>query len=169
MEKDAAIRSLNVELAKKTEQLNDMRSRLQQVMAAKGGMPKNAEIGSNKEIAEHLQQILKAKEAEIGKQAEHVREVLRRENELKEKLAKLEYLYELDPNKPLMKYGANEQKLGQNLPRLGSAAGSGSARGQLSQLLDQANPFPSGGHHFERPPPPRPQTTGLYFWLNLRQ
>jgi len=108
VEKDAAIRSLNIELAKKTEQLNDMRSRLQQVMAAKGGMPKSAEIGSNKEIAEHLQQMLKAKEAEVGKQAEHVGEVLKRENELKEKLAKLEYLYELDPNKPLMKYSANE-------------------------------------------------------------
>ena len=80
MEKDAAIRSLNIELAKKTEQLNDMRSRLQQVMAAKGGMPKSAAIGSNKEIAEHLQQMLKAKEAEVNKQAEHVAEVLKREN-----------------------------------------------------------------------------------------
>lgn len=163
MEKDAAIRSLNVELAKKTEQLNDMRSRLQQVMAAKGGMPKSAEIGSNKEIAEHLQQMLKAKEVEVSKQAEHVGEVLKRENELKEKLAKLEYLYELDPNKPLMKYSANEQKFGQNTLGLGSAAGIGSARDHLSQLLDQANPFSSGSQHFERPPPARPQTTGLYF------
>ena len=134
-----------------------MRSRLQQVMAAKGGMPKSAAIGSNKEIAEHLQQMLKAKEAEVSKQAEHVGEVLKRENELKEKLAKLEYLYELDPNKPLMKYGANEQKFGQN------TLGLGSARDHLSQLLDQTNPFSSGSQHFERPPPARPQTTGLYF------
>ena len=86
---------------------------------------------------------------------------------MKEKLAKLEYLYELDPNKPLMKYGANEQKFGQNPLGFGSTAGVGSANDHLSQLLDQANPFSAGTKHFERPPSARPQTTGLYFWLYL--
>ena len=31
-------------------------------------------------------------------------DVLKREDDLKDKLTKLEFLYELDPNKPLMKY-----------------------------------------------------------------
>ena len=49
--------------------------------------------------------MLTGKEAENDHQQKQIAEVLRREEELKAKLAKLEFLYDLDPNKPLIKYG----------------------------------------------------------------
>lgn len=107
-QKDAAIRSLNSEVARKTEQLEDMKSRIQQLMAAKGAPAAHQKANSNKEIVEYLQSMLKSKESEIENQAKHVQEVLCRENELKKKLEKMEYLYELDPNKPLIKYNQHQ-------------------------------------------------------------
>ena len=117
VEKDASIRSLNMELAKKTEQISDLKSRLQQLMAAKGNMQPGREFdGSNKELVDHLSGVLTGKETEVEHQQKQIADVLRREEELKAKLAKLEFLYDLDPNKPLIKYGqgsANQNVSGQ--------------------------------------------------------
>jgi uncharacterized coiled-coil protein SlyX len=103
VEKDSTIRTLNIELAKKTEQIDDLKSRLRQLMGAKGSA-EMANAGSNQEIVEHLNSIIKAREKELENQQNHINKVLRRENDLKEKLDKMEFLYELDPNKPLQKY-----------------------------------------------------------------
>lgn len=75
-------------------------------MAARGGLGPGGEFdGSNKELIEHLSGVLTGKEAETEHQQKQIAEVLKREEELKAKLAKLEFLYDLDPNKPLIKYG----------------------------------------------------------------
>ena len=106
VEKDGTIRSLNTEITKKAEQISDLKSRLQQLMAARGGLQPGQEFdGSNKELVEHLSGVLTGKEVENEHQQKQIAEVLRREEELKAKLAKLEFLYDLDPNKPLIKYG----------------------------------------------------------------
>lgn len=107
VEKDSTIRTLNIELAKKTEQIDDLKSRLRQLMGAKG-TAEMANAGSNQEIVEHLNSIIKSREKEMENQQNHINKVLRRENELKEKLDKMEFLYELDPNKPLQKYAERD-------------------------------------------------------------
>lgn len=66
VEKDAMIRSMNTEIAKKTEQITDLKGRLQQLMAAKGGLQPGQEFGgSNKELVDHLSGLLKAKENDV--------------------------------------------------------------------------------------------------------
>ena len=64
VEKDSTIRTLNIELAKKTEQIDDLKSRLRQLMGAKGSA-EMANAGSNQEIVEHLNSIIKAREKEL--------------------------------------------------------------------------------------------------------
>ena len=62
---------------------------------------------SNAELVDYLSGIIKSKEGEVHSQTKQINEVLTRERELKDKLDKLEFLYELDPNKPLIKYDSN--------------------------------------------------------------
>lgn len=73
-------------------------------MAAKGGLQGGENMKSNAELVDYLSGIIKSKEGEVHTQTKHINEVLTRERELKDKLGKLEFLYELDPNKPLIKY-----------------------------------------------------------------
>jgi len=65
VEKDTLVRSLNGEIAKKTEQIDDLKSRLQKLVAAKGNPGDQQPTDSNKDIVEYLSGLLKAKENEI--------------------------------------------------------------------------------------------------------
>jgi hypothetical protein len=49
--------------------------------------------------------MLKTREGEIEKKEMNIGQVLKRETDLKDQLTKMEFLYDLDPNKPLIKYG----------------------------------------------------------------
>jgi hypothetical protein len=54
VEKDTGMRSLQIELGKKSEQTEDLKSRLRQLMGARGDLAKDGgEIG-NREIVQHL-------------------------------------------------------------------------------------------------------------------
>lgn len=76
VEKDTAIRSLNVELAKKTEQIEDLKARLKQLMGAKGGLTEHQDVGSNQEIVAHLSDMLKSRDKEMESQSQHINQVL---------------------------------------------------------------------------------------------
>ena len=79
-------------------------------MAASGQEPEG-ELRSNKDLVDYLSKVLKAKELQIETQQKTITDILSREKEGKDKLEKLEFLYELDPNKPLIKYrGQDETK-----------------------------------------------------------
>lgn len=67
IEKDATIRSLNSELAKKEDQVDDLKKRIQQLMAASGQEPEG-ELRSNKDLVDYLSKVLKAKELQIETQ-----------------------------------------------------------------------------------------------------
>jgi len=69
VEKDTAIRALNVELARKTELAEDLKARLKQLMGAKGGLPADKNVGSNQEIVAHLSDMLKSREKELENQS----------------------------------------------------------------------------------------------------
>lgn len=101
VEKDTAIRSLNGEIAKKTEQIEDLKARLQKLVAAKGNPGDQYPTDSNKDIVEYLSNLLKAKESEIERLNSQIAEILKREQVLQDKLKKLEYAFDLDPSKPL--------------------------------------------------------------------
>ena len=56
-EKDSVVRSLNIELAKKTEQVEHLKTRLQQMMAAK------PQLGEpNKDLVSYLSSIVQTKQ-----------------------------------------------------------------------------------------------------------
>lgn len=76
VEKDAAIRSLNIELGKKSEQINDLTTRLKQLMGAKGGLQPEQRMDSNPEIVEYLSGMLKAREKEMENKNDQINMVL---------------------------------------------------------------------------------------------
>lgn len=75
VEKDTGMRALNLELGKKTEQNEDLKVRLRQLMAAKGDATLPENLG-NRELVQHLQDMLKARDQEIEKKESHINQVL---------------------------------------------------------------------------------------------
>ena len=96
-----------------------MKSRLKKLVNV------DSSIGTKPEhMVDYLSQMLKNKEGEVAKQAQAINDVLvsnettdyhlqRREQDLKEKFKRLEYLYDLDPKKMAqeIKKPAAEQEL----------------------------------------------------------
>ena len=143
-------------------------------MAARGGLQPGREFdGSNKELVDHLSGVLTGKEADIDHQQRQIAEVLRREDELKGKLAKLEFLYDLDPNKPLIKYrqGPTDPNVGHPGGLAAKLLAGGGERGTGPLFAGGAGPLThvgmgpaslglgqqATGQGFQRP------QTGLYF------
>lgn len=77
VEKDSTIRALNSELARKTEQIDDLKTRLQKLIASKTTNPGDQYPNeSNKDIVEYLSTMLKSKENEIEKLNGQIQEIL---------------------------------------------------------------------------------------------
>lgn len=55
--------------------------------------------------------MLRSKDEEIGKRELTINQVLKRESAVRDQLARMEFLYDLDPNKPLIKYDKGGQQL----------------------------------------------------------
>ena len=58
----------------------------------------------NKDLVSYLSGIVQTKQDLVQNQATQITAVLSREKELKNKLEELEFLYDLDPNKNMIKY-----------------------------------------------------------------
>ena len=67
---------MNGEIAKKTEQIEDLKTRLQKLVAAKGNPGDQYPSDSNKDIVEYLSGLLKAKESEIERLNGQISEIL---------------------------------------------------------------------------------------------
>lgn len=138
MDAHAQIRALNLELAKKTKLIDDLKSKVQHFTSKRNAR----DLGQDEDVVEYLVTIVKEKEKVIEELQLKVTQLVRREQDLKDRVEKYEFIYDVPPDQK-----ASQNRFFEKADPAETAKSGGSARPGTtpSQGIEQMlNKFKAG-------------------------